>query len=220
MDLLDSFDCDQWEKQSVKANEPEEDTFNYVGALTEFCARQGYINPHFESKDIPHETGDPLLKEFQVDCIVHNMKDKSGNFLKTTAQFRQKKVAKRLAAEKMVQLITSMGIDVFARKKKDEVEDDSDAKPAQAPINIPDDATKQLQNYAQGKYIVEYKLDNDSSGQVTCVVKAIPLSTSNDIDVKAAQASHPDDTDIVKNKAAFKLLQLLTVNDEAILSNW
>lgn len=215
--LIQDWDCQAWDAKYEATEEPVEDDFNYIGALTEWSSRQGFINPYFESRDIPHVNTSPILKEFQVDCIIYNMTDDDGNFLTTKAVSGKKQLAKRMAAAKMFNLLQSKGIDVLARSPAQEVAQmDHEVKPNNPELFIPEDIAQQLETYAQNNnYSLDFEI-SDADNQVTCVAKAIPSSGSS---AKEAHACHETDTKVAKALAAQKLLQLLTT-ENLVLCDW
>jgi hypothetical protein len=116
LEILDTFDGDEWERNNG-VPQTSKNEFNYIGALFDWVSRQdGFKNPNFVCREIPGPTPSPASRSFEVDCIIYDVVDDDGNFLKTTALSMKKKVAERMAAAKMLDLLKSKGIDVLARK--------------------------------------------------------------------------------------------------------
>ena len=122
---LDSWDCNEWTRLKSIPSPPPEDTVNYIGALHEWSSRMRHISPHFEPRTLPDKDASPEVREFEVDCILYNMYDKDGEFLKTTAKSKKMKVSRTTAAKMMVHLLSSMGHDVFSRDVQPQENDNS-----------------------------------------------------------------------------------------------
>lgn len=97
----------------------EEDSFNFVGALSEFSIKETterVVGPEFKDLDVV-QPNNPTQRRFEVECNLYLIAndDADRRHLKSTGSGATKKSAKRKAAAQMVRMLQAEGKDVIVR---------------------------------------------------------------------------------------------------------
>lgn len=101
---------------SGSSSSPEHDSFNFVGALSEFCQKETaekVVGPDY--KDLDCKFVGHTERMFEVECNLYFVTSDGNRHVSTIGSGSTKKSAKRLAAAEMYRLLKSEGLDLSVK---------------------------------------------------------------------------------------------------------